>query len=193
MTTKEKILNAAEEMFYQKGYPLTTIRDIANEAKMNSAMINYHYGSKEILCLTLLKKMENGLNNICLKKPSVENDMLVTAFIIDSLKESCSQHKVFHLYLKEQSQPSSEEIGVFVERLKHKHFNHFNSLVKLQNKQSTNKITNKRAELLYYSVFGMIKELFRSHKIKTYNDDKVNNRLIDIETVIMYIDKNIEY
>ncbi|VTR41141.1 TetR/AcrR family transcriptional regulator [Sphingobacterium thalpophilum] len=191
MNTKDQILQAAEEMFYQKGYPLTTIRDIANKAKMNSAMIHYHYGSKEILFLTLLKKMENGLNNICLKRSSVENDMLIKAFIIDSLKETCSRHKVFHLYLKEQSQPSTEEIGEFVERLKHKHFNHFSSLVQVQNKQSTNKITNKRAELIYYSVFGMIKELFRSHKIKTNNEDRENNNLIDIETVIMYIDKNI--
>ncbi|MCD8496110.1 MAG: TetR family transcriptional regulator [Bacteroides graminisolvens] len=81
MNSKDRILQAAEDMFYQKGYPLTTIRDIAAKAKMNSAVINYHFGSKENLYLTILKKMEKALNSVCIKRDISENDLFVKNFI----------------------------------------------------------------------------------------------------------------
>lgn len=56
MTSKDNILQVAEDIFYQKGFALTTIRDIADKAKMNNAVVNYYFGSKENLYLTILKK-----------------------------------------------------------------------------------------------------------------------------------------
>jgi AcrR family transcriptional regulator len=42
-----QILEAAEQLFADKGYDGTSVRDIADEAKVNVAMISYYFGSKE--------------------------------------------------------------------------------------------------------------------------------------------------
>jgi len=49
--TKEKILDAAEELFADRGFASTSLRDITTEADVNLAAVNYHFGSK----LDLLK------------------------------------------------------------------------------------------------------------------------------------------
>ena len=48
-TTEEKIKLAAEKMFMQKGYAGTRTRDIAEEAGINLALLNYYFRSKEKL------------------------------------------------------------------------------------------------------------------------------------------------
>lgn len=186
MTSKDNILQVAEDIFYQKGFALTTIRDIADKAKMNNAVVNYYFGSKENLYLTILKKIENALNSICIKRDIPENDIVVKEFIINSLKEVCLQYKVFHIYLKEQSQYSSVATENLVRKFQYKHFEYFRLLIQLQ---FSHNISNQKSELMYYSIFGMVKELLRNHKIKV-NDGSKNSNLLDIEMVISYIDHN---
>lgn len=48
-STKSRILQAAETLFADKGYKGATIRDIAELAGVNIALVNYHWGSKEEL------------------------------------------------------------------------------------------------------------------------------------------------
>lgn len=43
---KERILQAAIDLFSQKGFAATGVREIARQAGVNLAMINYYYGSK---------------------------------------------------------------------------------------------------------------------------------------------------
>jgi len=43
---KERILDTAIRLFAQKGYSGTGVREIAREADVNVAMINYYFGSK---------------------------------------------------------------------------------------------------------------------------------------------------
>jgi len=44
--TKEKILDAAEELFADRGFASTSLREITTEADVNLAAVNYHFGSK---------------------------------------------------------------------------------------------------------------------------------------------------
>lgn len=48
-TTEEKIKEAARVVFYKKGYAATRTRDIAEEAGINLALLNYYFRSKEKL------------------------------------------------------------------------------------------------------------------------------------------------
>jgi len=48
-TTEEKIKVAARIVFYKKGYAATRTRDIAEEAGINLALLNYYFRSKEKL------------------------------------------------------------------------------------------------------------------------------------------------
>lgn len=49
VTTELKIKNAARAVFYRKGFAATKTRDIAEEAGINLALLNYYFRSKEKL------------------------------------------------------------------------------------------------------------------------------------------------
>jgi AcrR family transcriptional regulator len=53
--TKDRLLAAATELFAERGFHGTTIRDIAERAAVNVAAGNYHYGSKKALYLEVLR------------------------------------------------------------------------------------------------------------------------------------------
>ena len=48
-TTEEKIKNAARTVFHKKGFAAARTRDIAEEAGINLALLNYYFRSKEKL------------------------------------------------------------------------------------------------------------------------------------------------
>lgn len=59
MSLKEKhiqLLETAERLFAEKGFEGTSVRDIADEAGVNIAMISYYFGSKEKLMQALFEK-----------------------------------------------------------------------------------------------------------------------------------------
>ncbi len=59
LSTEEKIKEAARKVFTQKGYAATRTRDIAEEAGINLALLNYYFRSKEKLFeIVILEKMQ---------------------------------------------------------------------------------------------------------------------------------------
>lgn len=53
---REQLINAAEDLFAEKGFDGTSVRDIAQKADMNLAMISYYFGSKEKLLQILIEQ-----------------------------------------------------------------------------------------------------------------------------------------
>ncbi len=49
LSTKNKILDAAEFLFAEHGFTDTSLRTITGEADVNLASVNYHFGSKKAL------------------------------------------------------------------------------------------------------------------------------------------------
>jgi AcrR family transcriptional regulator len=54
-----QILSTAERLFSTKGFDGTSVRDIADEAGVNIAMISYYFGSKEKLMEALFEQRSN--------------------------------------------------------------------------------------------------------------------------------------
>lgn len=52
--TRERLMRAAERLFAQRGVDGVSIRDITNDAGVNSAAIHYHFGSKAGLVQAIL-------------------------------------------------------------------------------------------------------------------------------------------
>ena len=50
-----QIIETAEKLFAERGYDGTSVRDIADEANVNVAMISYYFGSKEKLMEALFE------------------------------------------------------------------------------------------------------------------------------------------
>ena len=53
---QNRLLDAAEELFCQKGFAATSIRDMTKKANCNVAAVNYYFGSKEDLYLAVFKR-----------------------------------------------------------------------------------------------------------------------------------------
>src|ERR1700761_6040382 len=49
ISTEEKLKEAARAVFTRKGFAATKVRDIAAEANINLALVNYYFRSKEKL------------------------------------------------------------------------------------------------------------------------------------------------
>lgn len=64
-STEEKIKNAARNIFHKKGYAGTRTRDIAEEAGINLALLNYYFRSKEKLFgLIMMETMQGFLKSM---------------------------------------------------------------------------------------------------------------------------------
>ena len=59
--TVRQILDAAGEVFADKGFKETTVREICAKAGVNLAAINYHFGDKERLYIEAVKDARNVL------------------------------------------------------------------------------------------------------------------------------------
>ncbi|WP_241006209.1 TetR/AcrR family transcriptional regulator, partial [Aeromonas media] len=54
--TKNRILDAAEVLFAERGFADTSLRLITSEADVNLASVNYHFGSKKELIQAVLDR-----------------------------------------------------------------------------------------------------------------------------------------
>ncbi len=63
--TEERIKDAAGTLFTLKGYSSTTMRDIAAQAEVNLALVNYYFRSKEnIFKIIMREKIQTFFNSI---------------------------------------------------------------------------------------------------------------------------------
>jgi AcrR family transcriptional regulator len=99
---KEHIINAAIELFAEKGFEGSSIRDLAARADVNVAMVNYYFGSKEKLFEVIVEHkasfMRGKLDEIA---GNTEMDELAKlhAFIehyVDKILINPSFHKILY-------------------------------------------------------------------------------------------------
>jgi len=58
--TRQRIIQAAAEIFSERGFRATTVRAICTRANANVAAINYHFGSKQKLYIEVHKHVFQG-------------------------------------------------------------------------------------------------------------------------------------
>jgi AcrR family transcriptional regulator len=59
--TRERLLDAAERLFCQKGFEATSVRDLTSLAGCNVAAVNYHFGDKKRLYAEMFRRQVQGL------------------------------------------------------------------------------------------------------------------------------------
>ena len=60
--TRDRILAAAEALLMERGYAVTSLREITARARVNLAAVNYHFGSKEALVREVFERRLGPLN-----------------------------------------------------------------------------------------------------------------------------------
>lgn len=68
VSTRDRILDAAEGLFAEQGFHLTTLRQITQGAGANLAAVNYHFGSKQALIGAVFRRRLDALNAARLKR-----------------------------------------------------------------------------------------------------------------------------
>ena len=139
LSTKQiQLLDTAEMLFSQKGFDGTSVRDIAEAAGINTAMISYYFGSKEKLMeeiferksLNIKEKVANLLKDDSLD-PLEKMYSLVDMFI-----EGILSRKNFHrILLCEQIVNQNPLIITMLDKTKTKNSEYINDLIRLGQKK----------------------------------------------------------
>lgn len=91
--TRMRIVRAAEVLFARDGYEGTSLRQITEEAGVNVAAVNYHFGSKENLLIEVLDRVVGPINEErmrLLDRAEADGDpdatAVLTAFLLPDLQ-----------------------------------------------------------------------------------------------------------
>lgn len=117
-STQEEILKAGIELFSEKGYEQTTIRDICNRANANVAAVNYHFKGKIGLGEAVIDHLfEYAIEQQkeFLQKQRIENEKewkkaiynFIYEFISDRDKEEYRNYHRMQLIFREINNPSA--------------------------------------------------------------------------------------
>ena len=115
MAKKETIIESALQLFSTKGFEGTSVRDIATDAGVNVAMINYYFGSKEKLFESVVEYRSLFLKGVF--SDLVNNNSLSAIekidFIIDQMIErklsNAQFHHILHRELSLEHRPQLRE------------------------------------------------------------------------------------
>jgi AcrR family transcriptional regulator len=119
VSTKGKILDAAEKLFGMNGFEATSLRDITSAADVNLAAINYHFQSKDSLIDAIVARRIDPVNKkrfelLEAAGPNPTVEQILTAFMAPVMQVKVDA--VVPLIGRILSNPE-----LFVERVFHKH------------------------------------------------------------------------
>jgi AcrR family transcriptional regulator len=127
-----QIMGVAERLFAIHGFEGTSVRDIAQEAGVNVAMISYYFGSKEKLLLAVFNHrisasrlaLEHLLNDRKMH-PLDKIDALV-----DGMVDRMMKHKNFHRVMQHsQLSADNAEIAEIIAQIKLKNLELVNKII----------------------------------------------------------------
>jgi AcrR family transcriptional regulator len=179
---REHILHVAEQLFAEQGFDGTSIRDIAQHAGVNLAMINYYFGSKENLMASLLEyrsKYTLGLLEELNKdeklSPWDKMDRLVDFYV----EKILDNHRMHNIMTHQYNTTRSEEIRKTILEMKLRNFEQIKKIITDgQKKKFFRKVD---IELTMSTVIGSISQLTLSRGLycsllKIDEDDNENYR-----------------
>jgi AcrR family transcriptional regulator len=105
-----QIMEAAEKLFSADGFDGTSVRDIAEKAEVNLAMISYYFGSKEKLMEALFKYrgsfMTLQLETMIRNKNMSSLEKIY--FLIDSFIDRVMEQQCFHKIMTREQMVSKD-------------------------------------------------------------------------------------
>lgn len=104
MDKKQQIIESAVQLFAEKGFEGTSIREIATKADVNLAMINYYFGSKEKLFEAMVEQKAAYTKNLL---EEIMKDTTITEIgkidkVIDSYVERLFSNRKFHRVIHQE-------------------------------------------------------------------------------------------
>lgn len=157
-------MDSAELLFSRKGFDGTSVRDIAEAAGFNTAMISYYFGSKEKLMEEIFDRKSIDLRE---KVNGLLNDESLDPFqkmysLVDIYVDNMIQRQTFHrILLAEQIINQNPTIIQLVEKMKIRNTDCINELIKLGQKKGLFK-KNIDIPLMTCTLVGTVSQMLIS-------------------------------
>lgn len=119
-TTEQKIVKAAKKIFTQKGYTATRTRDIADEAQVNLALLNYYFKSKQNLFrIVLVEKFEKLFSVLSpiLSDEEVRLEKKIE-IVIDNYMQLLSKEEDLPLFILNELKVNADMFGDTLKKVK---------------------------------------------------------------------------
>lgn len=117
-STEEKIKEAARKVFIKKGYAAARTRDIAEEAGINLALLNYYFRSKEklfeIVMLEKLLHFAEGIKDILNDKQTTLEQKIET--LVNNYISMLMQQPDLPLFVLHELRTNSKKIAMEIDR-----------------------------------------------------------------------------
>lgn len=163
---REHILLVAEELFAGKGFDGTSVRDIAQLASVNLAMISYYFGSKENLLKELIEYRFSYIVSILEEKT---NDQLQSPWekiewLIDFYVERIINNRRFHSIMsQEYNTDRSQEIKALITSIKMQNLERIKKIIaEGQRKQVFRKVD---VEMTLATMMGTITQVVNAKNV----------------------------
>ncbi|RYY89899.1 MAG: TetR/AcrR family transcriptional regulator [Chitinophagaceae bacterium] len=153
-----QIIHTAEGLFAQKGYEGASVRDIAEAAGVNSAMISYYFGSKEGLIKALF---EERTADIALKVETLLRDTELSPWqkvelLIDDYIGRIATKVQFHkIMMYEQMLEKNSFLTTLLNELRMRNSEKIRDLLK-QGQDSGDFRADIDVHFLMYTLFGTV-------------------------------------
>ena len=116
-----QIIETAERLFARKGFDGTSVRDIAEEAGINVAMISYYFGSKEKLMEAIFEakigRVQVRVEEL-LKDDKISPIQKVNILIEEHIERVMKSQQFYRIMICEQVSNSNPAIMAKVKTLK---------------------------------------------------------------------------
>ncbi len=103
--TRQRILKVAEKLFSQKGFDGTSVERIANAAKVNKALIYYHFKNKNDLIMNLftsiLDELAVQLESAAPEQPPPRGNRAIKAKIREEVEQLADRKRILSVMLME--------------------------------------------------------------------------------------------
>ncbi|RTL56575.1 MAG: TetR family transcriptional regulator [Sphingobacteriales bacterium] len=163
---KELIMQTAISLFSEKGFEGTSIRDLAQKAEVNIAMVNYYFGSKEKLFEAIVEEKVRYIKG---RIEDLENDKNLTEIekidlIIEAYVNRFLSYPDFHKVMEQEMLVSQrEDLHQKVIEVVTQNINNFTKIIE---KGIRKKVFKKvDAPLLFASIIGTINQVLKSKQI----------------------------
>lgn len=161
-----RIMEKALEVFAEKGFDSTSVRDIAQRAEVNVAMISYYFGSKEKLLEAIFKNHTSGIKSkiesILHSKdydPFKKMDLLVETYI-----DVIVENRPFHtLMMREQVLMKEGALYSYIRDMKRQNRSLIEAAVKAGQKSG---LIQKHVDIsmLAVTLIGSVNHFFSNYK-----------------------------
>jgi AcrR family transcriptional regulator len=180
------LMDSAELLFSQKGFDGTSVRDIAEAAGINTAMISYYFGSKEKLMEEIFERKSLNLKEIVddLLKDNSLDPFEKMYCLVDVYIDAILQRKTFHrILLCEQIINQNPSIIQMMDKMKTKNSEYINDLIRVGQKKGIFKknidipmMTNTLIGTVSHTLVNL--DFYRTyHHLETMSDEEFDRQV----------------